>query len=210
MWLWPFSSRGSRGNGKSLDVLPLSLPGDLSVFGRNDACIKLWLPEKLTDALDSLSNTHGMSRPDGLRWLLFEHVYGRAAFERLREWKRQQDELERQRREELRRQEEVRRQNEQLQRDRPEVRYSPARANFDAPRTVTATLLGKSQEDFKLWLPVPLKAELDKLARMEGLPLSDYMRKTLVRILLGEAFHHRWQVAIGKLPAEVAKFESGN
>jgi hypothetical protein len=43
---------------------------------------------------------------------------------------------------------------------------------------------------------------------MEELGLSDYLRKTLVRILLGEAFHHHWQQAIGKLPGEVMAFES--
>lgn len=203
MPFWPFSSRKSRGNGKSLEVLPLHLPEDLSVFARNDACVKLWLPEKLTDALGSLSDTHDMSRPDVLRWLLFEHVYGRAAFERLREWKRQQDELERQRREAR-----LRHSRDQPGEDQfPDVRFSMPRSVGDAPRTITTTLLGKSQEDFKLWLPSLLKTELEKLARIEELGLSDYLRKTLVRILLGEAFYHRWQQAIGKLPAEVVAFE---
>lgn len=201
MLLWPFSSRGSRGNGKSLEALPLALPEDLSVFGRNDACIKLWLPEKLTDSLDAMSNTQGMSRPDVLRWLLFEHVYGRAAFEQLRAWKRRQDELAEHRAAELERQRRAQRVEE------PEVRFSPARLG-DSARFITATMLGKSLDDFKFWLPTHLKNELAKLAGIEGMGLSDYLRKTLVRILLGEAFHHNWQQAIGKLPAEAVNFES--
>ena len=68
-------------------------------------------------------------------------------------------------------------------------------------------LLGKSQEDFKLWLPLPLKTELEGLAKVEQFGLSDYVRKTLVRILLGEIFHHRWQAAIGKLPEEIRQYE---
>lgn len=201
MWLWPFSSRGTRGNGKSIEVLPLVLPKDLSVFGRNDACIKLWLPEKLTDALDALSNTHDMSRPDVLRWLFFEHVYGRAAFEQLRAWKRRQDELAEQRAAELERQRRAQRVED------AEVRLSSLRLGGDSPRFITATMLGKSIDDFKFWLPTPLKNELAKLAGIEGMGLSDYLRKTLVRILLGEAFHHNWQRAIGKLSAEIVEFE---
>lgn len=209
MWIWPFSSRGSRGNGKSLDVLPVVLPTDLSVFGNNNACIKLWLPEKLTVTLDSLSDTHGMSRPDVLRWLLFEHVYGRAAFEQLREWKRRQEELKRQRvaEWERKRQEALARQPNEAAVPQYDVKFSPARFHEPSPRAITATLLGKSVEDFKLWLPQPLRDELVRLAAIETLSLSDYLRKTLVRILLGESFHHRWQQAIGKLPAEVSAFE---
>ena len=76
-----------------------------------------------------------------------------------------------------------------------------------AERTVTAQLLGKSVEDFKLWLPGALKQELQTLATLESLELSDYLRKTLVRVLLGESFHHRWRAMVGKLPDEVRRFE---
>ena len=69
------------------------------------------------------------------------------------------------------------------------------------------SLLGKSVEDFKLWLPGALKQELQTLATLESLELSDYLRKTLVRVLLGESFHHRWRTMVGKLPDEVRRFE---
>lgn len=177
---WPFSKRFSRLDASPKVVLPIRLPSDLSVFASNDECIKLWLPEKLTQALDTLSAAQEMSRPDVLRWLLFEHVYGRAALEELRSWKRR--------------------------RDGNDVRYSPRRGP-PSERPYTAQLLGKSVEDFKLWLPSPLKEELQGLAQLESLGLSDYLRKTLVRILLGESFHHRWRAEIGKLAAEVRRFE---
>lgn len=189
MW-WPFAKRGTRIDAALAGSLPIVLPDDLSVFGINDACIKLWLPEKLTLALDSLSASHGMSRPDVLRQLLFEHIYGRPALEQLKDWKRRKDE--------------VLRQHAQAA-PPPEAKFSRPRA--PAERTITAQLLGKSVEDFKLWLPCPLKAELEKLAALEELGLSDYLRKTLVRILLGESFHHKWRAAVGKLPEEVRKFE---
>lgn len=191
--LWPFAKRGTRIDATSIVSLPISLPSDLSIFGTNDACIKLWLPEKLTLALDSLSASHAMSRPDVLRHLLFEHVYGRPALEQLKEWKRRKDleEAARHRAEEV-----------------SEVQFSRPRA--PAERTITAQLLGKSVEDFKLWLPSPLKAELEKLAAFESLGLSDYVRKSLVRILLGESFHHQWRAAVGKLPEEVKRFEQSD
>jgi hypothetical protein len=48
---------------------------------------------------------------------------------------------------------------------------------------------------------------LTVLAQAENMGLSDYIRKTLVRLFLGEGFHHRWQAAIGNLPPEVVAFE---
>jgi hypothetical protein len=193
MW-WPFAKRGTRVDAPIKLDLPVPLPGDLSVFARNDACIKLWLPEKLTQALAQLSGSTGQSRPDVLRWLLFEHVYGRPAFETLKAWKQQRDLEERRRREAA------------ADGSPVQIKFSPARVHT-AERTVTAQLLGKSVEDFKLWLPAALKQELQTLATLESLELSDYLRKTLVRILLGESFHHRWRTMVGKLPDEVRRFE---
>jgi hypothetical protein len=195
-YVWPFSKRGSRVDEVPTQSLPMTLPADLSVFGTNDAVIKLWLPEKLTLSLDRLSSTQSMSRPDVLRWLLFEHVYGRPALEQLKAWKRQRDAEAAEAR--------------RVAADRvvdSDAQFSPARS-FVAERTITAQLLGKSVEDFKLWLPSPLKVQLDTLAKMESLGISDYLRKTLVRILLGEVFHHQWRQAVGKLPEEVRLFES--
>lgn len=193
MW-WPFAKRGTRVDVPIKLDLPVPLPGDLSVFARNDVCIKLWLPEKLTQALEQMSGSTGQSRPDVLRWLLFEHVYGRPAFETLKAWKHQRD------------LEECRRREAVADVSPLQVKLSPARVHA-AERTVTAQLLGKSVEDFKLWLPGALKQELQTLAALESLELSDYLRKTLVRVLLGESFHHRWRSMVGKLPDEVRRFE---
>ena len=121
-------------------------------------------------------------------------MYGRPAFETLKAWKQQRDLEERRRREAA------------ADVSPLQVKLSPARVHT-AERTVTAQLLGKSVEDFKLWLPGALKQELQTLATLESLELSDYLRKTLVRVLLGESFHHRWRTMVGKLPDEVRRFE---
>ena len=192
MRFWPFAKRGSRVDAVTEPALPAALPTDLAAFSRNDACIKLWLPEKLITALDALSATHEMSRPDVLRWQLFEHLYGRPALDRVRAWKREKEAGE------ARRQE--------ARSASGGARFSPKQPT-PSERQITTQLLGKSVEDCKLWLPSPLKSELENLAKAEGLGLSDYVRKSLIRILLGETFHHRWQAAIGKLPDEVRQFE---
>jgi hypothetical protein len=194
--VWPFSKRGSRIDEVPRQSLPVVMPTDLSVFGKNDAVIKLWLPERLILALDGMSGSQSMSRPDVLRWLLFEHVYGRPALEQLKAWKVQKDaEAAEARRVAVKRAEDS------------GIRFS-LRREVPSERTITTLLLGKSVEDFKLWLPSPLKVQLDTLAKMENLGISDYLRKTLVRILLGEIFHHQWRQAVGKLPEEVRLFES--
>jgi hypothetical protein len=194
--VWPFSKRGSRIDEVPRQSLPVVMPTDLSVFGKNDAVIKLWLPERLILALDGMSGSQSMSRPDVLRWLLFEHVYGRPALEQLKVWKVQKDtEAAEARRVAVKRAEDS------------GIRFS-LRREVPSERTITTLLLGKSVEDFKLWLPSPLKVQLDTLAKMENLGISDYLRKTLVRILLGEIFHHQWRQAVGKLPEEVRLFES--
>jgi hypothetical protein len=198
---WPFSKRFSRVDEASKINLPIPLPDDLSSFANNNGCIKLWLPEKLVEGLDTLSSAHGMSRPDVLRWVMFEHVYGRPALEKLKEWKRQKDKEDAERREADRRRRDAEPPSG-AQYSLP--RFSPQRVS---ERTYTARLLGKSVEDFKLWLPTPLKGDLEALASAEDLGLSDYIRKTLVRILLGESFHHQWRKAVGKLPDEVRRFE---
>ena len=202
MW-WPFAKRGTRIDEHPAVVLPLALPDDLRVFGMNDACIKLWLPEKLTHAVDALSASHGMSRPDVLRQLIFEHVYGRAALEQLKIWKQKKDAEEA----------EARRLAAEKRAAEPEVhsgvQFSPPRVQI-SERAITTQIIGKSIEDFKLWLPAPLKLQLDALAKMESLGISDYLRKTLVRILLGEVFHHKWRQAIGKLPEEIRRLENSS
>jgi hypothetical protein len=73
--MWPFATRGSRFLGDAAARHPSRLSA--AHFARNDAVIKLWLPEKLLAAVDVLCAEHEASRPDVLRWILFEHVQDR-------------------------------------------------------------------------------------------------------------------------------------
>jgi hypothetical protein len=103
--MWPYATRGSRFLGDAADRHPSGLnAGD---FAQNDAVIKLWLPEQLLAAIDVLCDAHDASRPDVLRWILFEHAYGRTEFAHL-----------------CRRAEAGR---QTAEGDVPEIRYSPQR-----------------------------------------------------------------------------------
>jgi hypothetical protein len=80
--MWPFATRGSRFLGDAAARHPSRTnPGD---FARNDAMIKLWLPENLLAAIDVLCDVQDASRPDVLRGILFEYAYGRTELAHLR------------------------------------------------------------------------------------------------------------------------------
>jgi hypothetical protein len=188
MGLWPFATRGARIE-TELNRQDREESRDYAAFAVNDACVKLWLPERLTKALDRISADHDTSRPDVLRRLFFEHAYGMESFEELREWKRRRDEeaklavlLE-----------------EQVD-YASGVRFSRRRNTID--------MFGKATEDFKLWLPSTMHTDLVALAKADDMGLSDYLRKTLVRILLGERTYLDWQRAIGTVPDEWRRYEA--
>lgn len=185
MKLWPFSTRGARID-TELSLPPLNLTTlDFNAFRSNDTNIKLWLPEKLTTVLDRMSAVHETSRPDVLRRMFFEHVYGIEAFMALTAWKKQQDD-------------EVRKVGEKV----PGIKRSMRRTNIET--------FGKATEDFKFWLPIPLKREIQILSTINQLGVSDYLRKTLVRLLLGERAYMNWQAAIGAIPQDWLEFESND
>ncbi len=189
MGLWPFATRGARIE-TELNRQVRDGTRDYGAFAVNDACVKLWLPERLTKALDRLSVDHDTSRPDVLRRLFFEHVYGMESFEELMEWKRRRDE-------------EVRnaiRLEEPLGCADVGIRFSLRRKTID--------MFGKATEDFKLWLPSPMHSDLMTLAKADNMGLSDYLRMTLVRVLLGEKAYLDWQKAISAVPDEWRRFEA--
>ncbi len=80
--MWPYATRGSRFMGDVSEISPSALEAE--DFSTNAVSIKLWLPEKLVAAIDVLCDQHDASRPDVLRWILFEHVFGRVELAHLK------------------------------------------------------------------------------------------------------------------------------
>ncbi len=159
--MWPFKTRGSRFHGDVSERSP-SLLGSCD-FTTNDAVIKLWLPDELVAALDVISAERDASRPDVLRWILFEHAYGRTEFAHL-----------------------CNRAQGRAVRCRDLVVVAPNGACEPTDRPTAAPALGKSLEDIKLHLPAQLRRDLERLAALHRQPLSDYLRGVLARSLLGE------------------------
>lgn len=185
--MWPYATRGSRFLGDVSELSPSALENE--DFSTNPVSIKLWLPEKLVAAIDILCDQHDASRPDVLRWVFFEHVFGRVEFAHLK-----------------------RRMSAQLKAlEKVEIMRSARRATTDqgpTPREINAHHLGKATEDLKLFLPDRLKRELQGLADAAKQPLSDYLRAILARHLLGERFFREWQAALAIANAQASQHES--
>ena len=76
--MWPFSSRNSQY--RTIAPEPKGLP-NFNDFEKTDAAFKVWLPQILVDRINWLSKEQDVSRPDVIRALLFEHLYGRVAYD---------------------------------------------------------------------------------------------------------------------------------
>lgn len=175
MGMWPFAKRGSRFDGDADEHFPSDIkPRDLK---DNKATIKLWLPSKILAGVDIIGQRHHAGRPDVLRAILFEHVYGRAELIHLdiRERRRQS----------------------KLRARLPDVRLMLREPDtYDTARAATAGLIGKAEHDFKLELPIPLRDELVELAEGADQAVSGYIRGVLVRQILGEVLYQRWMQAL--------------
>ena len=186
MFRWPYASRGATQKAQESAFKRDQSDLDFTLFASNDAFIKVWLPDLLSTALDRLSAKHGSSRPDVMRAILFQHIYGVTAYEDFIEWK------------------------EQLTRNRsqpsesgraPGIKLSPSRSH-------SIETLGKTDTNFKFWIPAKLKQDLSTLAKADGLGISDYVRKVLVRVLLGERFFADWQNQVGQVPSAAKSEEA--
>jgi hypothetical protein len=195
--MWPFSNRGTR-----LDVEEALLKHkpdfDFTPFKYNDASIKLWMPEKIITSIDVLSIKHKVSRPDTLRWVFFEHAYGRELFAGLCVYS-----------ESLKVVKTGRRTEESLKSNQYDgMPLFCLKDSEETPRSVNQRFLGKATEDVKLWIPGPLKGSLQKLADHKNDALSDYLRAVLVRHLFGEQFYAEWQQALADINIQAIQHEN--
>ena len=184
--MWPYKSRFSRFE-VDIDAVAPSALGETD-FSVNQTPIKLWLPEKLLNALDVLCAHHDATRPDVLRALFFEHAFGRVELVYLdrRAHKAREDP------------------------NKPRVMFSNPRTKLEGmttARAVNQQFLGKATEDIKLFLPTPLKIEIEALAAGAGKKLSDYLRGVLARVLLGERHFQAWQQALAQANTEARRHE---
>ena len=195
----PFSSRGSQYD--TIAPEPKGLP-NFKDFEKSDVNLKIWLPQILVDRVNWLSKKRDVSRPDVIRGLLFEHLYGGVAYDALVKFvadARAEGELA------------LARHNFAL----PEMlidRSIESRGlgiRFSTTRNTQVDLehIGKSVDDLDVTLPTRLKADLAALALKHHLTASSYVRKMLVLQLLGEQVHTSWQDAVGAISKDVLAIE---
>jgi hypothetical protein len=202
--MWPFSTRSSRLSTRVSE--PTDFP-KFEEFAKSDANIKVWLPLNLDARLDWLSLKLGCSKPDIARAMVFEHLYGRLAYNALLFHcaKAQASAV-------------VTEATEAASvrggLDSTLHRWASAGADGDDARfsrrrstTVDLEHIGKSDWDFTFAMPQRLLTDLKEVAAIHSITPSHYIRKMLVLHLLGEKIHSRWQQALGKISPDVAELE---
>jgi hypothetical protein len=190
--MWPHSTRSSQYG--VIAPKPQDWP-NFDDFEKSNSSLKVWLPQILIDRINWISKNREVSRPDIVRALIFENVYGRVAYEAFIKHVT----------------------------DKKNARSAPKNSEsidvllhggvrLSRDRTTEHDLehLGKSDEDLTITLPLTLRDELAQLAKLHGLTASSYVRKLLVLHLLGEKVHSQWQKALGKLPADLGNLEKDN
>lgn len=198
--MWPFSKRSSQLH------LIAPTPREQPVFSEfevSDVSLKIWLPQVLVDRVNWVSRETGASRPDVIRALLFEHLYGRVAYLGLVQYQQEKEQAEH-RRKALPATNNGHR-LDCLVAGGESSDIIPSRSR---DTSVDLAMLGKSDADLTITLPRRLKQDLATLAAQHKLMPSSYVRKMLVLLLMGEPMHTQWQQAIGKISADVARIES--
>ena len=124
-----------------------------------DASIKLWLPVSIKKKLDEVCAYIDTSASDFIRQILFVHMYGRGDFLGL------------------------------VQMKHPTVsKHIESGVRFSiAPGKATTKPAApeKNDADFKVWVPIKMKADLDRMAIQNKTSLSDYARHAIITHLLG-------------------------
>jgi hypothetical protein len=168
---------------------------DFDDFERSDAPLKVWLPQILIDRINWVSKQREVSRPDIVRALAFENVYGRVAYEALIAHvaaKKNSHSL------------------PNTSGSIDQLLHRTIRHSRDRTTRHDLEHIGKSDEDLTITLPKRLKADLTQLADLHKLTPSSYVRKLLVLHLLGEQVHSQWQKALGKIPDDLKTLEKDN
>ena len=197
--MWPFTSRSNRAG--TIAPEPTDFP-DFKEFRESHAKLKVWLPKNLDERLGWLSVRREVSKPDVARALLFEHLYGKLAYEELLRYPSEMK---------MTAVVEQAKANALLA-GRIDIALHGVRTEevqYSA-RDVTGIdveHIGRSDWDFTFTMPAILLKDLKRVADMHVLTPSHYMRKMLVMQLLGERIHTQWQKAIGKIPAAIIEAE---
>lgn len=194
--MWPFPTRAARTI--TATPQPTGLP-QFEDFERSDSEVKVWLPQTLVDRINWVSKQEDASRPDVMRGLLFQHLYGHVAYREFFEYKKQKHALAQR----SARQDEHRIDQMLVGGQGGDILRSRRRST-----DIDLAIIGKANADITWTLPAKMKQDLQEVAALHRLTPSSYIRKMLVLLLLGEQAHARWQHAVGQISPDVERIEA--
>jgi len=157
---------------------------DLLEYG--DVAIKFWLPELMDTVLAELCTKFDTSRSDLIRQTLFTYLYGRYDLIGLVE------------------------RNDRHYQLNGTVRFSraPAPDSVTEPEPDLMRDMGKNTEDLKVWIPLRMKADIQKLAEKASISLSEMIREIIISTLFGHTYLSA-RKALMQIEIEVEE-ETGN
>ena len=165
------------------------------------------MPQVVDGRLDWLSLKLDCSKPDAVRAIIFEHLYGRPAYNALllhcAKAKASAVTLE------AKQSALARGGLDSALHGWPGRGADVADARFSRQRSTLVDLehIGRSDWDFTFSMPARMLTDLKEVAGIHSITPSHYIRKMLVLHLLGEKVHSRWQQALGKVSPDVIELE---
>ncbi|MFM6965833.1 MAG: hypothetical protein ACKOWD_01420 [Rhodoferax sp.] len=179
--MWPYSSRSS---------LVIGIPDtpkihiNLEDFAKNDKVLEATLTADIWAMVEWLSSKTDTSRNDVVVGLLFHALYGRIAYEQLRDHVKQSAAVDHNVADEGH--------------DELPIKASPERGTAADLRYV-----GKSDVNRKLKVPHRMWFDLDRQASKANISLTTYVRGLLFKALQGEVNYTQWQYARTELEDRV-------
>lgn len=144
----------------------------------DDESLKIWMPDAVERKIDLLAQQHELTKSDVVRNVLLLHVYGRIRYE---QWT--QEGSWRPKRKSTKTEALSYREGDALfSRGRAPHDDSPASPG-DGRRREFIREYGKSNGDMRVFMPGLLKRSLQQLADAARIPISEYCRNTLVKVI---------------------------
>lgn len=134
---------------------------------QGDVAIKFWLPELMDTVLNELCCKFDTSRSDLIRQTLFTYLYGRYDLIGFVE------------------------RNDRHYQLNGTVKFSRAPRSPDSvsePEPDIMQDMGKNTEDLKVWIPLRMKGDIQKLAEKASISLSEMIREIIISALFGHTY----------------------
>lgn len=166
---------------------------NLDDFAKSDKVFEATLTSDIWAMVEWLSIATDSTNIDVIKALLFQALYGRIAYEQLREHVRQQQHVE-----ELKKQARID-EFEIAEKEGRVVHLGEALFSRDRVTSVDLEHIGKANVNRKLLIPLRMWNDLDRQSAKAGIDRALYVRGLLFKVLQGEVNYNQWQQARSEL-----------